>query len=107
MLNRQSPPISTPLEPCRIAPYVNLATIRSVGSAGTHSTVFKHGHTTPAESVENKNDGLVTSMPILRSVSGKSTISAFDPAIISAAAHKVLNIHIFFAVYILVKTQLF
>ncbi|XP_065357649.1 short stature homeobox protein-like [Calliphora vicina] len=89
MLNRQSPPISTPLEPCRIAPYVNLATIRSVGgNAGGNNTGFKHAHLTAGENAENKCEVISSSLPLLRQVSGKTTMSAFDPAILSAAAHK-------------------
>lgn len=79
MLNRQSPPISTPLEPCRIAPYVNLATIRSVGgNAGGNNNGFKHAHLTAGESVENKCEVISSSLPLLRQVSGKTTMSAFD-----------------------------
>ncbi|XP_037821029.1 pituitary homeobox 1 [Lucilia sericata] len=87
MLNRQSPPISTPLEPCRIAPYVNLATIRSVGNTGGHCTGFKNTHISTGENAENTTEEVSSSF-LLRQVSGKSTISAFDPAILTATAHK-------------------
>lgn len=88
MLNRHSPPISTPLEPCRIAPYVNVASIRSVGNTSGHNVGFKHIHSTTSSGVENKNELISSSMPLLRAATGNSSISAFDPAIISAA-HKV------------------
>ncbi|XP_046812629.1 short stature homeobox protein 2-like [Lucilia cuprina] len=87
MLNRQSPTISTPLEPCRIAPYVNLATIRSVGNTGGHCAGFKNTIISTGENAENTNEEVSSSF-LLRQVSGKTTISAFDPAILTATAHK-------------------
>lgn len=98
MLNRQSPPISTPLEPCRIAPYVNLATSRNVSNV-QHSVGSKSVHTSSSESSDNQNGNgsLLPGHSYLRTVSKSATMSAFDPAIISAAAHKVCTnwIHMF------------
>ncbi|KAL5281795.1 SHOX2 family protein [Megaselia abdita] len=62
LLTSHSPPVSTPLEPCRIAPYVTLPSLRnsSINNATIKQTVSSN------------------------SVNGAS-YSAFDPAIISAA----------------------
>lgn len=59
LLSNHSPPISTTLEPCRVAPYVNVPSIRSNQTSVTNSTAQSNTH-----------------FP---------TFSAFDPALISAA----------------------
>ncbi|KAJ6633040.1 Short stature homeobox protein 2 [Pseudolycoriella hygida] len=58
LLSSHSPPVSTPLEPCRVAPYVNLPSMRGTNVPSSSST-----------------------SPHFSSTS----FSAFDPALISAA----------------------
>uniref|UniRef100_A0A1A9WJ37 Homeobox protein unc-4 n=1 Tax=Glossina brevipalpis TaxID=37001 RepID=A0A1A9WJ37_9MUSC len=93
LLNRQSPPESTPLESCRVAPYVNLATVRSANGASqdnniNSSTTTAATTTTTGETVGKNANSVFNAHPYLGVVSGNGTISAFDPAIISAAAHQ-------------------
>ena len=57
--HNNSPPITTPLEPCRVAPYVNMPSIRGSSTAVTNN--IPNNFPTPV------------------------TFSAFDPALISAA----------------------
>lgn len=59
--SHNSPPITTALEPCRVAPYVNVPANLRVSTAVTSSTV------TPA------------------SFPGAANFSAFDPALLTAA----------------------
>ncbi|XP_055548596.1 short stature homeobox protein-like [Wyeomyia smithii] len=72
ILSSHSPPVTTPLEPCRIAPYVNVPSLRgNVGSAAagvTPPTGVNTGSTHPG-------------FP-------GAAFSAFDTAFISAAAHR-------------------
>ncbi|KAG4072812.1 hypothetical protein HA402_009635 [Bradysia odoriphaga] len=60
LLSNHSPPVSTPLEPCRVAPYVNLPSMRGT-TVGTTSSSSSSQHFSSA------------------------SFSAFDPALISAA----------------------
>ncbi|XP_059616592.1 short stature homeobox protein 2-like [Phlebotomus argentipes] len=61
LLASQSPPVSTPLEPCRVAPYVNLPALRcSSGAAASQASNTVHFTTSAA-------------------------FSAFDPALMTAA----------------------
>ncbi|XP_055713001.1 retinal homeobox protein Rx3-like [Phlebotomus papatasi] len=61
LLASQSPPVSTPLEPCRVAPYVNLPALRcSSGSSASQASNTVHFTTSAA-------------------------FSAFDPALMTAA----------------------
>lgn len=63
LLSSQSPPVSTPLEPCRVAPYVNLPSLRGT-SVATPSTP-QHFPSSAAAAA--------------------AAFSAFDPALLSAA----------------------
>uniref|UniRef100_A0A1A9UTA5 Uncharacterized protein n=1 Tax=Glossina austeni TaxID=7395 RepID=A0A1A9UTA5_GLOAU len=89
LLNRQSPPESTPLESCRVAPYVNLATVRSASGASQDNNINTSATTTTGETGGKRANNVFNAHPYLGVVSGNGTISAFDPAIISAAAHQV------------------
>uniref|UniRef100_A0A1B0CMJ0 OAR domain-containing protein n=2 Tax=Lutzomyia longipalpis TaxID=7200 RepID=A0A1B0CMJ0_LUTLO len=61
LLASQSPPVSTPLEPCRVAPYVNLPALRcSSGAPASQASNTVHFTTSAA-------------------------FSAFDPALMTAA----------------------
>uniref|UniRef100_A0A1A9ZM13 OAR domain-containing protein n=1 Tax=Glossina pallidipes TaxID=7398 RepID=A0A1A9ZM13_GLOPL len=88
LLNRQSPPESTPLESCRVAPYVNLATVRSANGASQDNNINSSATTTTGETGGKRANNVFNAHPYLGVVSGNGTISAFDPAIISAAAHQ-------------------
>lgn len=70
-MSSHSPPISTQLEPCRVAPYVSLPSLRSsnVNTSSSSAT----SHYSPS------------------SAAAAAAFSAFDPALLSAA-HQV-NIH--------------
>ncbi|KAI9586246.1 hypothetical protein GQX74_002093 [Glossina fuscipes] len=89
LLNRQSPPESTPLESCRVAPYVNLATVRNANGASQDNNINSSATTTTTGETGGKRaNNVFNAHPYLGVVSGNGTISAFDPAIISAAAHQ-------------------
>lgn len=71
LLSSHSPPVSTQIEPCRVAPYVNLPSMRgnsSINSTSTTSHQYSSG-----------------------SVVAAAAFSAFDPALLTAA-HQVILI---------------
>jgi hypothetical protein len=70
MMSSHSPPASTPLEPCRIAPYVNIPALRSNVSSMASSVVNSQPH--------------YTSNPA----------AFFDPAILTAAHQVIVNARI-------------
>ncbi|KAM7351065.1 short stature homeobox protein 2 [Cochliomyia hominivorax] len=84
MLSQQNPPVSTPLEPCRIAPYVNLATVRTIGNTGDQICLnnIHHGK----KNIKNKNDKITSCLSFLRQIPENQAISAFDSTFISATA---------------------
>lgn len=83
MLTTHSPPTSTPLEPCRVAPYVNVPTLRGLPiSAATIPSGYDRLTNPVAAAV-----AAATVYP-----SHGPVFSAFDPALISAA-HQVIHIH--------------
>lgn len=60
-----SPPLSTPLEPCRVAPYVNLSSMRPTNLPTTSAShQFSNG---------------------AAAVAAAAAFSAFDPALLTAA----------------------
>lgn len=63
MLSSNSPPVSTQLEPCRVAPYVNLPSMRA--SSITPATTTPHQYSSGAAVA--------------------AAFSAFDPALLSVA----------------------
>lgn len=71
-MSRHSPPVSTPLEPCRVAPYVNLPSLRASNSASSNTQ-------------RQFNSGAAA-------VAAAAAFSAFDPALLSAA-HQVISNH--------------
>ncbi|GLV43007.1 uncharacterized protein CBL_13632 [Carabus blaptoides fortunei] len=76
MLTTHSPPTSTPLEPCRVAPYVNVPTLRGLPiSAATIPSGYDRLTNPVAAAV-----AAATVYP-----SHGPVFSAFDPALISAA----------------------
>ncbi|EDW28368.1 GL18987 [Drosophila persimilis] len=92
----RSPSLTTPMEPCRMPPYVSLATIQNTIVASIPVTATS----TNPQSVRNKNNSKnVTVDPTYTTAishSGTKNISstvaaafsAFDPALISVAAHQ-------------------
>ncbi|XP_058818137.1 segmentation protein fushi tarazu-like [Topomyia yanbarensis] len=74
ILSSHSPPVTTPLEPCRIAPYVNVPSLR-----GSAVNVGVAAGVTPPTGVS-----AATSHPGFPA----AAFSAFDTAFISAAAHQ-------------------
>ncbi|XP_064553486.1 short stature homeobox protein 2 [Drosophila montana] len=98
LLSSRSPPVSTPLEPCRVAPYVNLATIRNTNTSIMPSTnalsSVQHQSGKSAVSIVNNrapSPAAVVSAAAEHfsgSVAAAAAFSAFDPAILSAAAHQ-------------------
>jgi len=73
LLSSHSPPVTTPLEPCRVAPYVNVPALRNSSGSGNSVAVSSntnHFQTSAAATV---------------------AFSAFDPALISAAHQVFLN----------------
>lgn len=77
LLSSHSPPVSTPLEPCRVAPYVNLPSLRG-NSVATPSTP-QHFSTSAAAAA--------------------AAFSAFDPALLSAA-HQVNEVFVLVFVHL-------
>ncbi|XP_023160780.2 ALX homeobox protein 1 [Drosophila hydei] len=98
LLSSRSPPVSTPLEPCRVAPYVNLANIRNTNTAMIPSTnglcSVQQQAGKNAVNIINKRPpspiSVVTAAAehFSGSVAAAAAFSAFDPAILSAAAHQ-------------------
>lgn len=78
MLSRNSP-VSTPMEPCRVAPYVNLPSSLRVSCSGGSGPVLNN---TP---------------PIVASGGGHfgprppAGFPGFDPALLTVAAHQVVE----------------
>lgn len=68
-MSRRSPPVSTPLEPCRVAPYVNLPSLRASNSVTSNSQRQFNGGAAAAAAA--------------------AAFSAFDPALLTAA-HQVI-----------------
>ncbi|XP_052852680.1 homeobox protein ARX isoform X1 [Drosophila gunungcola] len=109
LVGSRSPPIATPLEPCRVAPYVSLAALRS-SSVPSHPHPHPHSHPHPAAasssnpqapsgtssggkvvSVESPHTPAISRSAIKQfsnTVAAAAAFSAFDPAIISVAAHQ-------------------
>ncbi|XP_046865516.1 short stature homeobox protein isoform X2 [Drosophila willistoni] len=72
LLGNRSPPAMTPLEPCRVAPYINVSGMRTT-------------------SLPNLDATSTTTLPIQHfsnTVAAAAAFSAFDPAIISVAVHQ-------------------
>lgn len=63
MMSSHSPPVSTPLEPCRVAPYVNMPS--SMRGSNVSTTASQHFQSSSAAAA--------------------AAFSAFDPALLSAA----------------------
>lgn len=63
LLSSNSPPVSTPLEPCRVAPYVNLPSMRASNITSATSTPHQY------------SSGAAVA----------AAFSAFDPALLSVA----------------------
>ena len=78
----QSPTPSAPLEPCRVAPYVNLNTIRTIGPG----TIPINNTRRKSDSFSCNEQNILLSKHLTNSV---APFSAFDPSILSAAAHQV------------------
>ncbi|XP_030383986.1 short stature homeobox protein 2 [Scaptodrosophila lebanonensis] len=96
LLSTQSPPVSAPLEPCRVAPYLNISTIRSKTSSALPTTRIVSSMQSAANASKGSTmvstpSGLPASAAAAAqhfSVAAAAAFSAFDPAIISAAAHQ-------------------
>ncbi|XP_033172996.1 short stature homeobox protein 2 [Drosophila mauritiana] len=103
LVGSRSPPIATPLEPCRVAPYVSLAALRS-SSVPSHpaavtssnpqapggSGASSSGKVVTVDSPHNHNPAISRSAikQFSSTVAAAAAFSAFDPAIISVAAHQ-------------------
>ncbi|KAH8244132.1 hypothetical protein KR026_000248 [Drosophila bipectinata] len=100
LVGSRSPPIATPLEPCRVAPYVSLAALRnssvpplpatatSVNPAATGSVSTGK---VPVVNVDSPHPPAITRSAVKQfssTVAAAAAFSAFDPAIISVAAHQ-------------------
>lgn len=72
LLSSHSPPVSTPLEPCRVAPYVSLPAMRASNMSSVSSA--SHQYSTSAAAA---------------AAAAAAAFSGFDPALISAA-HQVI-----------------
>ncbi|KAH8378224.1 hypothetical protein KR093_010292 [Drosophila rubida] len=98
LLSSRSPPVATPLEPCRVAPYVNLATIRSTSASimptpgGISNVPPQPGKSGPtivsSRAASPSAVATAAAEHFTGSVAAAAAFSAFDPAIISAAAHQ-------------------
>ncbi|XP_017042808.1 short stature homeobox protein 2 [Drosophila ficusphila] len=96
LVGSRSPPIATPLEPCRVAPYVSLAALRSSSVPSHPATATSANPQAPPSGATPGKVVPVESPAISRSaikqfsstVAAAAAFSAFDPAIISVAAHQ-------------------
>ncbi|XP_002003859.3 ALX homeobox protein 1 isoform X1 [Drosophila mojavensis] len=99
LLSSRSPPVSTPLEPCRVAPYVNLANIRNTNttmlpsSNGLCSVPQQTGGKSAVNIINKRPPSPISVVTAAAehfsgSVAAAAAFSAFDPAILSAAAHQ-------------------
>ncbi|KAH8306728.1 hypothetical protein KR044_009108 [Drosophila immigrans] len=94
LLSSRSPPVATPLEPCRVAPYVNLATIRSTSASimpnpNVQQQSGKNGPNVGGSRAASPSAVATAAADhFTGSVAAAAAFSAFDPAIISAAAHQ-------------------
>ncbi|XP_017003996.2 short stature homeobox protein 2 isoform X2 [Drosophila takahashii] len=100
LVGSRSPPIATPLEPCRVAPYVSLAALRSSSVPSHPATATSSNPNPQAPSATGSGKVVNVDSPhtpaISRSaikqfsstVAAAAAFSAFDPAIISVAAHQ-------------------
>ncbi|KAH8389450.1 hypothetical protein KR200_003374 [Drosophila serrata] len=101
LVGSRSPPIATPLEPCRVAPYVSLAALRSSSVPSQHPTIATNASSQGSGSAttgkaSNVDASSHSTPAISRSavkqfsstVAAAAAFSAFDPAIISVAAHQ-------------------
>ncbi|KAH8410673.1 hypothetical protein KR009_011750 [Drosophila setifemur] len=98
LVGSRSPPIATPLEPCRVAPYVSLAALRNSSvpplSATASSTNPQASNSTNTGKVVNVESSLSPALTrsvvkqFSSTVAAAAAFSAFDPAIISVAAHQ-------------------
>lgn len=73
MLSNHSPPASTPLEPCRVIPYVNVPALRGLSLQPGSMPLSGYDRLAPSSFPQHT-----------------PAFSAFDPAFISAA-HQVCN----------------
>lgn len=71
LLSSHSPPVSTPLEPCRVAPYVSLPAMRATNLSSASSASHQYSSSAAA-------------------AAAAAAFSVFDPALLSAA-HQVLH----------------
>ncbi|XP_044315939.1 short stature homeobox protein 2 [Drosophila rhopaloa] len=98
LVGSRSPPIATPLEPCRVAPYVSLAALRSSSVPSHPAAAASSNPQAPSGTSSGKVVSVDSPHPpaISRSaikqfsntVAAAAAFSAFDPAIISVAAHQ-------------------
>nr|XP_017025495.1 short stature homeobox protein 2 [Drosophila kikkawai] len=101
LVGSRSPPIATPLEPCRVAPYVSLAALRSSSVPSQHPTIATNassqGSSSATTGKASSVDASSHSTPAISrsavkqfssTVAAAAAFSAFDPAIISVAAHQ-------------------
>lgn len=116
LLSSRSPPVATPLEPCRVAPYVSLATIRSTSASimPTPTSLSSVQQQQQQQQQSGKSSvGLVGSRAPSPSavasaaaehfsgnVAAAAAFSAFDPALISAAAHQVNIFNLYIEIFV-------
>lgn len=86
LLSSRASPVSTPLEPCRMAPYVSLPSSLRVSAATVQAM-----NTPPIVSSNPGNPHFTTSAPF----------PGFDSALLTVAAHQVDKIRIFIQTIIL------
>ncbi|KRG00402.1 uncharacterized protein Dwil_GK26874 [Drosophila willistoni] len=94
LLGNRSPPAMTPLEPCRVAPYINVSGMRTTSLPNLDAT-----STTTLPSITISSSKIVADLSktsishsavqhFSNTVAAAAAFSAFDPAIISVAVHQ-------------------
>lgn len=93
MMSSHSPPVSTPLEACRVAPYVNMPAMRSsTGPTSSGSAMNSSGSAAAAAAMHHHHQATFggNGSAAAAAAAAAAAFSAFDPALLSAA-HQVSN----------------
>ncbi|KAH8287788.1 hypothetical protein KR018_000260 [Drosophila ironensis] len=98
LVGSRSPPIATPLEPCRVAPYVSLAALRNssvpplpASAASANPQAAGSAPSGKVVTVDSPHPPAITRSAVKQfssTVAAAAAFSAFDPALISVAAHQ-------------------
>lgn len=106
-MSSHSPPVSTPLEACRVAPYVNLPAMRSTAGqpgGGNGLSGGGGGSAAVAAAMHHHHQAFGgNGSAAAAAAAAAAAFSAFDPALLSAA-HQVRNQnHVIYSIFVFFK----